>query len=236
MTQTLKTLIVDDEEHCRNALQRKIKEYCPQIEVVDSVNSVSEARKSLHNLKPDLIFLDVEMPSESGFDFLDQLTNKTIPIIFTTAHESYALRALKKRALDYLLKPVDGQDLIKAVNKTDEPRVAQSVSQSGRVALPTTQGLLFFDPDEIIRCEADGSYSKVYTETKPKPVLVSRNLGWVEKEVPSSSFFRVHKSHLVNLEHVTEYIRGSGGFAVMSDGSHIEISKRKREDFLLALR
>ncbi len=224
-----KTIIIDDEEHCRTSLKRTIDQYCPQLKVVDSVSNATEARKSIYSNNPDLIFLDVEMPQEDGFELIEQLGSKTIPTIFTTAYESYALKALKKQAVDYLLKPVDEKELIAAVNKLDVP---QSVATT-KVALPTSQGFIFCDPEEIIRCEADGSYTKIYKVDGT--ILVSRNIGYIEELLNNQDFFRSHKSHLVNLLHVKEYIRGRGGFAVMSDNAQIEISKRKREDFLLAI-
>lgn len=231
-TQTLKTLIVDDEDHCRTALQRSIKQYCPQLKVVDSVNSVAKARVSIYHTAPDLIFLDVEMPEETGFDLLEQAGIKSVPVIFTTAHESYALRALKNRALDFLLKPIDGKELIAAVNKLDSPEGIEAV-KPGKIALPTSKGLVFSNPEEIIRLKADGSYTTVFR--LDDSFLVSYNLGHVEKLLSGYSFFRVHKSYLINLNHVNEYLRGSGGFAIMSDGEEVEVSKRKREDFLLAI-
>ncbi len=231
--QPYKTLIVDDEAHCRNALQRSIEQYCPQLHILDSVDSVSQARVSLSQYTPDLIFLDVEMPGEDGFDFVEQLAFP-IPIIFTTAYDVYALKALKEQALDYLLKPVEEKELIAAVNKLrQKPETVQRSGIAQKVALPTAQGFVLCCPDEIVRCEADGAYTRVFRTNTP--LMVSRNIGYVESLLAAYCFFRVHKSHLINLHHVIEYVRGNGGTALMSDHAQIDISKRKREDFLLAL-
>ena len=229
--QTYRTLIVDDEEHCRLSLQRTISKYCPQLNIVDSVDSVEKARLSIIEHQPNLLFLDVEMPDETGLELIEQI-GKTIPTIFTTAHEGYALQALKKQAVDYLLKPVDGKELIAAVNKVGEDRKNHSETH-GKLVLPTTNGLLFTNPDDVIRCEGDGAYTKVFRENDS--ILVSRNIGHLEKTFAKHNFFRVHKSHLINLGHVREYIRGKGGIIIMSDNSHIDVSKRKREEFLLSI-
>lgn len=227
-----KALIIDDEEHCRNALQNLILRYCPQLQVTGNVGSVFEARQNMIEHRPDLIFLDVEMPEENGFDLLEQLGAGAIPVIFTTAYERYALPALKKQAIDYLLKPVESKELIAAINKLKIPQLT-SPREPGKIALPTLKGLIFSSSQDIIHCQADGSYTRVF-QTKGS-LLVSRNIGQIEDLLAPHGFFRVHKSHLVNLRHVKEYIRGKGGLLVMSDGVHVEVSKRKREDFLLAV-
>lgn len=228
----LKTLIVDDEEHCRTALERIISEHCPQLRVTDSVHSVASARRSIYRQKPDLVFLDVEMPEEDGFDLIDELDAETTRVIFTTAHGHYALKALKNRALDYLLKPIQLKELLASLRKLEEKPGGRQKDEMDRVALPTLKGLVFCEPGEIIRCQADGAYTQVFR--KQGSLLVSRNIGQLEELLRGKSFFRVHKSHLINLQHAREYIRGSGGFVVMSDGTQVEVSKRKREDFLLA--
>jgi len=231
--QLYKALIVDDEEHCRDALQRAIGHYCPQLKIIGKASNVAQARELLFEHKPDILFLDVEMPEENGFDLLEQMDSKAIPTIFTTAHESYALKALKKRALDYLLKPIQGAELIAAINKLEYNKHNSATTSNGKIALPTTQGFTFSYPEDILRCEADGAYTRIFRIKDS--LLVSRNIGHIEGLLKKHDFFRVHKSHLINLGHVREYIRGKGGTVIMSDNSSVEVSKRKREDFLLAV-
>ncbi len=230
----LKVLIVDDEEHCRKALQRLINEYCPHIATTLLAPNVMEARKLMVDHTVDLLFLDVEMPGETGLEFLEQIRHEKLPVIFTTAHEHYALPALKLNALDYLLKPVEGKELVQAVNKLDDSSgKLLPPEQEAKVALPTTSGLRFLKTGEIIRCEADGAYTKVFT-TKDT-LLISRNIGQLEKQFSAHNFFRAHKSHLINLSHVREYLRGKGGTIILSNNSSVELSKRRREDFLIAV-
>ena len=228
---TYKVWIVDDEEHCRSALERAITQYCPHLKIIASVESVDTALPLMVTKRPQLVFLDVEMPEEDGFQLLQQLKPFNIPVIFTTAHERYALPALKQQALDYLLKPIEPRELVTAVNKLEYPE--HIMDNNSKIALPTLKGLCFVSVDDIIRCEADGAYTNfILTEGT---LLVSRNIGAVEALLQHHRFFRTHKSHLVNLRHVKEYIRGKGGTLIMSDHSSVEVSKRKREDFLITI-
>ena len=228
----MKALIVDDTRLARQELQFLLKNH-KEVEVIGEAENADEAKQKIEELKPDLVFLDIQMPDKDGFQLLEMLDE--VPItIFTTAFDEYAIKSFEYNALDYLLKPIDAKELIAAVNKlSQQPIVNQKPNTHKKVALPTAQGYVLSSPEEIIRCQADGAYTRVlYTD---KSLLVSRNIGYVEKLLSPHHFFRVHKSHLVNLQHVVEYIRGKGGFAVMRDHTEIEISKRKREDFLLAI-
>lgn len=227
-----KTLIIDDEKHCRSALIRSIKKCCSNLTVIADVCSVEEARVVLSRHNVDLIFLDVEMPEESGFDLMEQLEFNPIPTIFTTAHEGYALKALKKQAVDYLLKPIDHKELITAVDKLNRSNEV-SDKQLQKVAFPTLNGLQFIDPVELVRCQAEGAYTRLFM--LEGAILVSKNIGYVEKLLKGYNFYRIHKSHLINLSHVAKYIKGKGGVVIMSDNTEVGVSKRKREDFLLAI-
>jgi two-component system LytT family response regulator len=229
-----KCIIIDDELHCQNALKRALKAYCPQVEVLATFNDITSARQGIVHHLPDLIFLDVEMPGGNGFELVDQLGDViNIPIIFTTAHEAYALQALKHKAADYLLKPIDGQELQATLRKIGSDKKANEASQQLRVSLPSLNGFVLVLKEDVIRCEAAGSYTKVITPAKEH--LVSRSIGYLEERLSDRNFFRVHKSHLVNIDHIQEYVKGKGGMLILSDGSHVDVSKRKKEDFLLAL-
>ena len=234
----LTAIIIDDEKHCIDYLTRTVHEYCPQITIVQSFNSIFDGIKFVQNNEVDLVFLDVEMPKGTGFDMLSILEERHFEVVFTTAHNKYIINAIRESASDYLLKPVDPEELtaaVKRVSKKRKENKAPKINSSfAKVSLPTQNGIIFSDPDSIVRCEADGAYTKVYI-ANDKMLLISKNIRALELVLSNYSFFRVHKSHVINLKHLKQYIKGSGGIAVMSDGSQVSISKRKREDFLEAL-
>lgn len=233
----LKAIIIDDEQHCIDYLTRSLREHCPEVGEVTAHSSLLDGMKALMTSPPDVLFLDVEMPGGTGFDLLATLENPDFKIIFTTAHNKYAIEAVRTMASDYLLKPIQPEELracmdrfIKSYRSTSK---GPSRDDFRKIPLPTQQGMIFGNPSEIIRCEADGSYTKVYMNSRH--LLISKNIKTLELLLEPYGFFRVHKSHLINLRHLSEYIKGSGGTAVMSDGSMVDVSKRKREDFLGAL-
>lgn len=241
----IKAIIVDDEARGRQGLANLIKEYCPDVEVLALCESAREALQKIPELKPELLFLDVEMPEMSGFDLLEQLPSHDFDVIFTTAHSEHAIKAIKFSALDYLLKPIDGDELKEAVDKNIQKRTEEQAhrmqlllnnrkSASGvydKIALPTSEGYLFLPVEEILRCEASGSYTLFYLDKK-EPILVCKNLKEYEELLIESGFYRIHHSHLVNVKHIQKYLRGDGGQVVMKDGSVIEVSRRKKEAFL----
>ncbi|MEO0468549.1 MAG: LytTR family DNA-binding domain-containing protein [Bacteroidota bacterium] len=226
-------LVIDDDRSCREYLAHQIDVYCPQVRILDCLSSVAEARQYLASQVADAVFLDIEMPEENGFHLMEMVRPLQIPTIFTTAHEHYALRAIKHMALDYLLKPIEPSELIAAVSKLTKPQSDFLKKSYTKILLPTRAGYQFCLPEEMMYCVADGAYTKVVLQEND--LLVSRNIGQLEKELRAFSFFRIHKSYLVNLLHVQAYIRGNGGQVVMSDGMELDVSKRKREDFLQAV-
>jgi two-component system LytT family response regulator len=240
MTQTLTAVIVDDEKHCRDFLQHSLGEHCPHVEVLASCETFEQTMQAIRTHAPQLVFMDVEMPEGSGFELLEELDDIDFCVVFTTAHPHYAIRAIRVDAIDYLLKPVQPAELKAAIARVEEAvdlRRSQPGLFSGKketvfqkIALPSTNGLIFCHPDEIVRCEADGAYTRIYIVSGN--LLVSKNIKVLEDILAPFSFFRVHKSHLINLKHLREYIKGNGGIAVMSDNSQVEVSKRKREEFL----
>jgi len=245
----IKAIIVDDEQHCIDALQTMLQKKCPEVTVLGGVNSVKEARELILEMQPDLVFLDVEMPHQNGFELLKLFDKITFDVIFTTAYEQYALKAIKFNALDYLLKPFSVKELQDAVQKCITHRSNQLEAPGAsplevflqnmktlhqthkKIALPTINGLVFMPVQNIVRCESTGNYTRIFFTDK-KNLMVSRPLKEFEELLTDVDFFRVHNSHLINLQQMQSYIQGEGGFALMSDGTQVEISRRRKADFL----
>ncbi|MEM9022944.1 MAG: LytTR family DNA-binding domain-containing protein [Bacteroidota bacterium] len=245
MKNEIKAVIIDDEQKGRDFLKNMLHEFCPQINIVATADGIEEGLEIIQLNEPELIFLDIKMPRGTGFDLLEKLGKTNFEVIFTTAHDDFALRAIKFSALDYLLKPIDPDELRAAVKKVEgkvqEPKSRPSFDNFlvnlqrknvfSQIGLPTNDGIIFVRVEEIVRCQAEGSYTNVFLESK-KSFLVSRNLREIESLLEESGFLRVHKSHLINLNHIHKYVRGNGGEVTMSDGAVVEISRR-RKDILL---
>lgn len=240
-------LIVDDETHCVETLRAMLQRKYPSFTQVNGATSVATAREMIGRYTPELVFLDVEMPHQNGFDLLKSLECVSFDVIFTTAYEHYAIKAIKFNALDYLLKPFSMKELDAAVQKYIRKRDAvsptdyaietflsnlkQPASLPKKITLPTLRGLIFTPVEQIIRCEAKDNYSKVYL-TDGTAHLVSKTLKEFEYLLEDMNFFRVHYSHLINLQHICKYVQGNGGHVLMSDGSSIEVSRRRKPEFL----
>lgn len=246
----IKALIVDDEQHCIEALQTMLQKKCPGVTVVAGARSVKEARTLVEELQPDLVFLDVEMPHQNGFELLKLFDKINFDVIFTTAYEQYALKAIKFNALDYLLKPFSIKELQDAVEKFREKRSGSLPRETNdsplevflqnmktlqqnhkKIALPTINGLVFMPVQNIVRCESTGNYTKIFFTDK-KHLMVSKPLKEFEELLTDINFFRIHNSHLINLQQMQSYIQGEGGFALMSDGTQVEVSRRRKAEFL----
>jgi two-component system LytT family response regulator len=219
----INAIIIDDERHSCDALNMLLAKCCPQVQVAAICNSAAEGIKKIHELKPQLVFLDIEMPHMNGFQLLEQLPAINFEIIFTTSYDQYAITAFKFSALDYLLKPVDREELDKAVQKINHPAVPVQ-----RIALPTMQGLEFVPVDSIISCTSSNNYTEFALADK-KRILVSRTLKEAEDMLAGYSFLRVHNSHVVNLNAITRYVKGEGGYLMMTDGSTIDVSRSRKE-------
>jgi two-component system LytT family response regulator len=245
----IKTIIVDDEEKSRVTLTNLITKHCPDISVVDLCESVADAVKSIAKNKPDLVFLDIEMPFENGFTLFEKIKNPDFNVIFTTAYDQYAIKAIKYSALDYLLKPVDVDDLKIAVEKCSEKKknsgsrsddyemllsALKLKNKSAKIAVPTFDGLQMISANEIVKCVADESYTHI-TLTNGTKLVVSRILKEFEDLLSDFNFFRVHNSSLINLTHVKKYIKGEGGYVVMSDDETVEVSRRKKNELMQRL-
>ena len=239
-----RTILIDDEKNTREALRALLQHYCPDVEIIGEAASAEEGLQLLRSHPPDLLFLDVEMPLGSGFDLLDLLGAAPFDVIFTTAHDRYALRAIKFCALDYLLKPVGVAELREAVAKAQRrpaPATAQlqtfydnmrgSHGPAGKVVLPTLQGFEVVEMARVVRCQADDNYTLFVLEGKER-ILVSRTLKEYEELFSEQGFIRIHQSHLVNAAHVKRYIKGSGGYVQLTDDSIIEVSRRKKDELM----
>lgn len=240
--QMLKACIVDDEKKGRDSLQKLLEAYCPHVEVVGQADSISNGYLLISKEKPELVFLDVEMPQGSGFELLKRFEKINFKTIFVTAHKHYAIKAIRFAALDYLLKPVDVDELVEAVNHAIENKSQNyqsnynglldnlSNGKSGKIAVPVKEGVVFINPNDIIRFEADGAYTHIYAGSDK--YTGTKNIKEYEQLLNDYSFFRAHHSHLINLKHVKRFSRADGYFAMMSDGASVEVSRRKKDQFL----
>jgi len=244
----LKSIIIDDEYDAVNFIESLITEYCPEIEVIGKAHSAREGIKVIRDMNPDLVFLDVEMPHGSGFDLLANFPKKTFDVIFITAFNHYAIKAIKFSAVDYILKPINIKEFIDAVQKVIKTRDIKKDKDlnfealfenlrsalPSKLAIPTSDGMEYLNTKEIIRIEADRSYSQFFL-TDGRKFLVSRNLKEYQELLSDRNFFRTHNSHLVNLDHVKKYYRHDGGYIEMINGSTVAISRNKKDLFLLQM-
>jgi len=242
----IRTVVIEDEEHSRKMLMGMLQENCRAITVVASADSVKTGLTAIAEQKPELVFLDIELQSETSFEILEKLPEINFELVFTTAFDHYALKAIKFCAIDYLLKPIDLNELRTAVakaekrlnreylNKNLEVLVnnLKSGSQNNhRIALSTLEGLLFVNVRDIIYCESSGPYTKFIFKQADK-IITSKHLKEYEDLLNEYDFFRIHKSYLVNLQEIKKYIRGEGGHLIMSDGATLNVSKQRKESFL----
>lgn len=239
----MKCLLIDDESSSRKVLRRLCQEYCPDLEIVGEADSVNEGIKKIDTLKPDLVFLDIHMPVKSGFALLEHYQdNIDFSVIFTTAYNEYAIEAFRYTVVDYLQKPIDIDELQVAVAKSlknqrieaDQIRTLQEAlfaEKIQKIALTTAEGYTFVRFEDIIRCEAQGNYTNVYLNNGDT-VLITKTLKHYDELLLSKGFFRVHKSHLINLNFVRKFLKGKKSMVEMTDGIQIEVSSRKREELL----
>ncbi|MFH2096904.1 MAG: LytTR family DNA-binding domain-containing protein [Bacteroidota bacterium] len=244
----MKAVIIDDELKAIKSIEYIVKEYCHNIQIVGTAESAEEGIAVIRETNPDIVFLDIEMPKGSGFDMLDRINERNFDVIFVTAYNQYALKAIKFSAVDYILKPIDIYEFITAVNKVVENR-KKGVSfddkyltllenlrtkNPSRLAIPTSDGTEYLGIKNIIRLEADRSYTMIFMNDG-KRHMVSKSLSEFEDLLSENDFFRIHKSHIVNLDHVKKHIKHDGGYAEMTDGSKIMISRRRKDEFIKAM-
>jgi two-component system LytT family response regulator len=236
-------IIIDDEKHCIKTLTSLLKTNFPEVNILGTCSESPKAYDVIQQNRPDFIFLDIEMPLLNGFDLLSKFENLYFDVIFTTAYDSYAIKAIKYSALDYLLKPVDKEDLAFAIKKIKSKESSISKAQvqmasavhnrqlPDTIALPTADGLTFASVMDIVHCIADGSYTRMFMADKNE-ILLSKTLGDVEEMLGEYDFFRIHHSSLVNLRQVKKYIRGEGGEVIMSNGKSLAVARTRKTDFL----
>jgi len=240
----IKAIIVDDEPYCCESLATLLERYCPEVKVADICYNGVSALKAIKEDTPQLVFLDIEMPKMNGFELLEKIGEINFQLIFTTSYDQYAIKAIRHSALDYLLKPVDRDELQKAVERVTHrlknplPEQVEILLQKlhpgipvAKIAIPTIEGLHMIFAESVISCTADSNYTILNLKNKQK-VTASRTLKEIEEMLEDFSFARVHHSFLINLNEVDKYIRGEGGYVLMSDGSTIDVS-RSRKEYLL---
>lgn len=241
-------IIIDDEAKGRLALRQKLESYCPEVVILGEASDGIEALSAIEELHPQLIFLDIEMPKMNGFEMLNAIKEKNFQVIFTTAYDQYAIKAIKYAAFDYLLKPIDIEELKTAVERvisTENTQTKKQIEllqqnmqnpkkQLNKLAVPTLEGLLFFDINDIIHLEANSNYTNIFFTNKPK-IIASKTLKDFEELLPSDIFFRTHHSHLINLNYIKKYIKGDGGQIELQNGTYVDVSRRKKEEFLKAI-
>lgn len=246
----IRTLIIDDESNGRDILVALLEKFCPSLDILGTAENADVARELIDSLKPQLVFLDINMPGKTGFELLQQFESIDFEVIFVTAHDNFALKAFKFSAIDYILKPIDLEDLKTAVKKAEEKlafkgkpneryneflnNIKNIQNPFDKLGLATRDGLIFIKISDIIRCESDVNYTWFYLE-KGEKILASKTLKDFEEMLDEYNFYRIHKSHLINLAHLKRYIKGEGGSVIMSDNSEVEVSRRNKEGLMKRL-
>jgi two-component system, LytTR family, response regulator len=242
-------VLVEDEIHQQETL-REMLEAHPEFHLAGVASTIEEGKTLLHSVKPDLALLDVMIATGTSFEMLKSLSSIPFEIIFTTSYDHFAVQAFRLAAVDYLMKPVEKTELAKALEKFKQQKVSQGNAANIRnlltnlqlpptdvktkIALPSLTGFLYVAIKDIVRCESDNTYTTFFTLDKRK-IVVSKTLKEVEQMLNGYRFFRIHNSHLVNLDYVTEYTKADGGMVTMADGSQIDVSRRRKDEFLLQL-
>jgi two-component system, LytTR family, response regulator len=244
----MNAIIIEDEHHSAEALKTMINDYCPEINLKGIYHSVDDGVKALSKNNTQLVFLDVMLSDGTGFDLLSHFNHPHFQVVFTTAFDQYALKAIKCSALDYLLKPISLKELRIAIEKATESinsnqngarvhHLLENINEKEKLkhlAVPTMDGFYFVEIKNIVSLKADGSYTHINLANK-ESLMVSRQLKEYEEMLEADYFFRVHNSYIVNINHIKQYVKGSGGYLNMSDGSTIDVAMRRKEELLRLL-
>ncbi len=243
----INAVLIDDDKNLREGMKGLLTRFAPSIKIIGEADSVATGIKVMDALNPQVVFLDIQLNDGTGFDILEKIAEKNNAInsniVFITAHEQYAIKAFRFSALDFLLKPVDPEELQKVIQKIESviekkndyshidlllENIRKNVDNFKRIALSTSDGIHLFDISDIIRCESADNYTKFYIKNN-KPILISKTLKEYEELLTEHKFERIHQSHLINLNYLKSYIKKDGGYVIMTDGSHLPISQRKKE-------
>lgn len=242
----IKCVLVDDETNALEMMEWLLKTYCPQVEIVAMCNMAEKGIEAIAVLKPDVVFLDIEMPRMNGFDMLERVKNLSFEVVFCTAYDQFAIKAFKYAALHYLLKPVDPEDLKATIRRVEEKRALPSREQftlllqhinppqkstPSRIALTTGDGLIFVATGDIIYCRAESNYTNVVL-TGGRKIMVSRVLKELDETLSGTDFYRVHSSFLINISHIKKFVRGEGGYIVMDNDDNVTLSRSRRQEFM----
>ena len=242
----IRCILIDDESNSLEMMEWLLKTYSPQVKIEAMCNSASRGIEAINQYKPDIVFLDIEMPHMNGFDMLEQFDKIFFDVVFCTAYDQFAIRAFRYSALNYLLKPVDPDDLKETMRRLEEKKSAPSRDQIDlllqnmrqaakptvqRIALTANDGMIFVSTEDILYCQAESNYTSVVLKGGKK-ILVSKVLKDIDETLTGNDFFRVHNSFLINLNHIIKFVRGEGGYVVMDDGATIGISRSRRQDFM----
>lgn len=239
-------IIVDDEQNCIEMLEWLLKTYCPQVSISAMCLSAEEGLQAIRQHQPDVVFLDIEMPRMNGFDMLEHFDRLDFDVVFTTAYDKFAIKAFRYSALNYLLKPIDPDDLKETIRRLEEKRsiptreqielLLQHVKNLSkntvpRIALTTNDGMMFVATRDIVYCEAESNYTNIVL-VGGKKIMVSKVLKDIDEALAGPDFFRIHNSFLININHIKKYVRGEGGYVVMDDNATISISRSRRQEFM----
>ena len=242
----IRCVLIDDESNSLEMMEWLLKTYCPQVKIEAMCNAASKGIEAINKYKPDLVFLDIEMPHMNGFDMLEQFDKLFFDVVFCTAYDQFAIRAFKYSALNYLLKPIDPEDLKETIRRIEEKKSAPSREQiellfesikqtvkptAQRIALTTGDGMIFVPTQDIVYCQAESNYTSVVL-AGGKKIVVSKVLKEIDEALSGPDFFRVHNSYLINLNQISKFVRGDGGYVIMADGATVSISRSRRQEFM----
>lgn len=230
----LKAVIIDDERKSRENLELLLNSFVENVEIVGMADGVLTGIKTIEDLNPDVVFLDIHLSNGDGFQVLEQLKDKHQNVIFVTGHEEHAVKAFRSEAVDYLLKPVSIEHLQTAVERVQKRSEGPQDHTPSQISLSTSKGLIFLKTEDILYCKGDGAYTYFFLKSGER-ITTSKNLKEYEKRLVDYPFFRCHKSYLVNLSEIKTYVRGEGGHVIMTNGENVSVSKRRKEAFLTAL-
>ena len=244
MKPTVKAILIDDERNSLEMLEWLLQTYCPEVQIAALCDSGEAGIEAIGRIQPDVVFLDIEMPRMNGFDMLERIKDIGFQVVFTTAYDKFAVRAFRYAALDYLLKPVDPDDLQATIARLKEKisppfkeqmdllfqQLVRREAPVERIALSTGDGLIFVQTKDITYCRAESNYTHVVMSNGQK-ILVAKTLKDIDETLSGKDFFRVHNSFLVNINHIAKFVRGDGGYILMPDGTQITISRGRRDEF-----